>query len=396
MKTFLRLLGFEAKKSFGSLWTLVFLVALLLVNGWQLKEKYHHATASFAGSEMLYEEFYSRWKGPITPEKIREVMAIYGPLREKEIMRTISYQPGSGTYLDTEFEDYRFFGKHFAEEMEYDYLYVNRTIAVSQNAKTLAELFRTCGNDYEYAKTEAVSQAFSGRRIPNFTDTRYIEVWLQNDFSSLLVLIMCLLGLGTVFVTERETEMYMLQRTARFGGKATVAAKLTASTIYILVICVLFFGQDFAVLQLMSGHREALDSPVYAISMLRTTRLNMDIGDFVLWLSTVKTFGILACGWGILLLSCLCRRILGTYIASIGCIVILSLLQEYALLRPWLKWFNPIELLLGRELIWNVIYIDLPGRPVALDTFVLTGIAVTSALLFAAVIWFQPGRPKRR
>ncbi len=396
MKAFLRLLGFEVKKNFASPWLLVFLAALLLVNGWQLKQKYDRTTAAVAGHEALYEEFYSRWKGPITPEKVGDVMAIYGPLREKEIQRTISYHPGSGTYLDTEFDDFRFLGEQFAQEMEYDYLYGNRAVEVCQKAQTLGEVFRQAGNDYELAKTEVTGQAFALRQIPNFADTRYLEVWLSYDFSSLLVLLMCLFGLGTVFVTERETGMYMLQRTARFGGSATVAAKLTASTLYMLIICLLFFAQDFWVLQLLSGHREALSSPVYAIPLLRATRLNMSLGEFVIWLSAVKTLGVLGCGCWTLLLSCLCRRVLSTYLASIGSMVALSLLQEYALLRPGLKWFNPIELLLGRELVWNATYINLLGKPIALDTFVIAGTAVTLGLIFGAVLWCNPGRTERR
>ncbi len=396
MKAFLCLLGFEVKKNFASPCLLVFLAALLLVNGWQLKQKYARATAAVAGHEALYEEFYSRWNGPITPEKIGDVMAIYGPLREKDIQRTISYHPGSGTYLDTEFADFLFFGKQFAQEMEYDYLYGNRAMAICRNAQLLEEVFREAGNGYALAKAEAAGRAFAGRQIPNFADTRYLEVWLNHDFSSLLVLLMCLFGLGTVFVTERETGMYMLQRTARFGGSTTVAAKLTASTVYMLVVCLLFYAQDFGVLQLLSGHREALGSPVYAIPPLRTTRLNMSVGEFVLWLTAVKTLGILACGWGILLLSCLCRRVLSVYIASIGSIAALSLLQEYALLRPGLKWFNPMELLLGRELVWNATYVNLLGKPVALDIFVLLGTAAVLGSLFGAVLWCNPGKAERR
>ncbi len=396
MKAFLRLLGFELKKNFGNPWLLVFLIVLLLINAWQLNQKYDRATSDVAGHEALYEEFYSRWKGPITPEKIGDIMAIYGPLREKEILRTISYLPGSGTYLNTEFDDFLFFGKQFAEEMEYDYLYGNRAIEVCQKAQTLGAFFRQAGNDYELAKTEALATAFTGRQIPNFADTRYLEVWLRYDFSSLPILLMCLFGLGTVFVTERETRMYMLQRTARFGGSATVAAKLTASTLYMLIICLLFYAQDFGMLQLLSGHREALSSPVYAIPLLRTTRLNMSLGAFIIWLTAVKSLGILTCGWLILLQSCLCRRVLSTYIASIGSIVALALLQEYTLLRPWTKWFNPVELLMGRELVWNATYIGIMEQPVPLDIFVATGNAITMGLLLMAVLCHNPGRTERR
>ncbi len=394
MKTFLRLLSFEIKKNFLSPWLLLFLLVMLLVNAWQLGQQYDRATNAVAGHEDLYEEFYSRWKGPITPEKVAEVMAIYGPLRQKCNTQTISYLPGSGTYLDTEYEDYRFFAKEFAEEMEYDYLYVNRAIDICANAKQLSAVHEN--NSCQAAKNEAIAKAFAGRKIPDFADTRYIEVWLHYDFSSLLVLLLCLLGLGTVFVTERETQMYMLQRTAKLGGGATVAAKLIAASGYMLLVCALFYTEDFAVLQYLSGHREALDSPVYAIPLLRTTRLNMTIGRFVLVFSAAKTLGILACGWMILLVSCLCRRVLGAYISSIGTMMALTLLQEVSLGQTWLKWFNPMEAVMVRELIWNASYVELFGRSIPLDVFVLAGIGLTLVLLFLAVLRCNPGCRARR
>ncbi len=396
MSIFSRLLGFEIKKHFLSPWLLLFLAALLLLNGWQLSREYKEATKATANCEALYVEFYARWKGPITAEKVADLMTIYGPLKAKSDMQVLSRLPGSGTYLDTEEEDYRFFSKQFAEEMEYDYLYVNRAAEICTNAKALADAYAQKGNRFVAAKNKAMMEAFTGRSISDFSDTRYIEVWFSYDFSSLLVLLLCLLGLGPMFVSEREAGMYMLQRTARHGGSTTVAAKLTAATGYMLLLCGLFYAEDFLVLQVLSGHAEALRSPVYAIPLLRTTRLNMTIGQFVLWLSSLKTLGILACGWLILLLSCLCRRVLGAYLGSIGAMIALILLQEFALARPWLKLWNPVELLLSRELVWNASYVDFFGFPVPLDCFVLAGNCFVLMVLFGAVLLCNPGRRPRR
>lgn len=395
-KTFLRLLGFEIKKNFLSPWMLVFLAVLLFANGWRLQTEYAKDTQGTAGISWLYETCYDRWQGTITPEIIQDLMSVYGPLNEKEENWTLSNAPGTGTWLDSEEQDWRFLYSQFAEEMKYDYLYVNRAIGIAERAQELSTFYAQAGNRYEAAKNQAIAEAFRGRRISDFTDTRYIETWLNHDYSSMLVSVLCLFGLCTVFVTERETQMYMLQRTAKLGGGATVAAKLTASALFILVVCTLFYGQDFLVLQLLSGHAEALGSPIYAIPALRATGLNMTIGQFILWHSAVKSFGVLGICCVILLLSCLCRRVLTTFVTGFGAILGFALLQEFSQVRPLVKWFNPMELIMVREMICNITFVDIFGIPVRLEYFVLLGIAVTTVLLVLGVLRRNPGRVERR
>lgn len=394
-KTFLRLLGFEIKKNFLSPWMLVFLAALLLTNGWRIQEEYARDTRRTAGIEPLYESFYERWRGTVTPEKIRDLMTLYGPLDEKAERMELSVQPGTGTWLSSEQDDWAFLRFQFAEEMEYDYLYVNRAAGITARAQKLSELCAQAGNRYEAAKNQKIAQAFYGRSIPAFADTRHIETWLAHDFSSLLVSFLCLFGLCTVFVTEQETEMYMLQRTARLGGGATVAAKLTASALFVLAVCVLFYGQDYLTLQLLSGHFEALASPVYAIPALRATGLRMTVGQFILWHSAVKSLGVFGMACGILLLSCLCRRVLTAFAAGFGMILGLALLQEFSQLRPLLKWFNPMESIMVRELLENITFVNVFGIPVRLEHFVLLGMAVTVALLVLGILRWNPGRVER-
>ncbi len=395
-KTFLRLLGFEIKKNFMNPWMLIFLAILLFANGWRLQNEYVEDTQRTAGIEDLYETFYARWQGTITPEKIEDLMSLYGTLNEKEEHMALSNAPGTGTWLDSEYEDWRFLRFQFVEEMEYDYLYINRAIGIAHRAQKLSDIYTQTGNSYDAAKNKAIVKAFSGRSIPSFADTRYVETWLHHDFSSMLVSLLCLFGLCTVFVTERETEMYMLQRTARLGSGATVAAKLTASALFILVVCILFYGQDYLVLQLLSGHYGALESPIYAIPSLRTTGLNMSISQFILWYSAVKSFGVLGISCVVLLLSCLCRRVLPSFVAGFGAILGLALLQELSQVRPLIKWFDPMELIMVREMICNITFVDVFGTPMRLEHFVLLGMTATTVLLVLGILRWNPGRVERR
>ena len=391
--SFLRLLAFEWRKNFLSPWLLIFTVILLLLNGWKLTEEYSKKTAEFAVIDHIYEDFYAQWSGTITAEKIKSLMAVYGPLED---FGSLSFVPGSGTYADTEAGDHRFIFSNFYNEMKYDYLYVNQSIELAQKAKDLAAFYESIGSAYKAAESEAYAKTFQGRSISQFADTRYLEVWLNHDYSSMLVLLLSLFGICTVFVTERETEMYMLQRTAKLGGSSTVTAKLTASAFFILMVCLIFYGQDFLVLQLLSGHWEALSSPVYAIRYLEMTPLRLTIGQFVLWVLGFKTLGILGCGCLILLASCVFKRVLTAFAAGFGGIMMLVVLQEFCRTRTGLKWFNPIELVMVREIVTDTVFVDVFGFPIHLYCFVMAGICLTMVVMVLGILRLNPGRMERR
>ncbi len=395
-KNYIRLLRFEIKKNFINPWILIFLVILLCANGWRLYTEYKEDTKRTDGIEELYETFYERYKGNITPEKVEDLMSVYGHLKEKEENMSLSNAPGTGTYLESEYEDWRFFHFQFAEEMEYDYLYVNRATGITNQAIELYQVYEQAGNKYEAAKNQVIANTFYGRQISDFADTRYIETWLDHDYSSMMIALLCLFGLCSVFVSEKETEMYMLQRTSKLGGGATVAAKMTASAMFVLLICILFYAQDYLVLQLLSGHSEALGSPIYAIPAFRSTGLNMTVGQFIWWYSAVKSFGILIISCTILLLSCLCRRILTTFVTGFGAIAGFALLQELSLLRPLLKWFNPMEAIIIRETVYNITFVNVFGFSIRLEHFIIFGLLVVTVLLVFAILRRNPGRVERR
>lgn len=393
--SFLRLLAFEWRKNFLSPWILLFLAVLLIANGWRLNAEYNNKTAEFADYQASYEDFYSRWSGTITMENIQELMAIYGPLEEKSKNMTMDFSDGSGIYTYSENGDYRFFFSQFAKEMQYDYLYVNQAIAMTQEARELADFYERNENAYKAMESKAYAKTFQNRAIFQFADTRYIEVWLNHDYSSMLVLLLCLFGLCSVFVTERKTEMYMLQRTAKLGCGMTVAAKLTASALYLALVCVLFYGEDFLVLQFLSDHWEALSSPVYAIRNLEATPLNMTIGQFVLWSGGVKLLGIMGCGCLILLCSCLCKRVLTTFVAGFGVSIAMVVLQENCRTRYYLKWLNPMELVTVREIVTDTAFINFFGQPVHLYAFVSVGVLLVMVALILGILRCNPGRMER-
>lgn len=396
MKNFRKLIGFEFRKSFSSPWLLIFLACLLLMNGWKLGAEYADKTTQISTYPQVYGEFYSRWSGDITTQKITELMTIFGPLQPKYEQGSASHVYDPNAYTYSEYSDAHFFATQFYTEMQYDYLYQNEAIRISGNAGTLQKLYADAGNGYEAKKNAAVAEIFKGRAIRQFADTHWVEVWLNHDYSAMLVLLLCLFGLCTVFVTERETEMYMLLRTAKNGGGKTVAAKLTASALFAVAVSVLFFAEDILVPLALSGRPEALSSPVYAIRYLETTPLNMTVGQFLVWTVAVKTLGVLGCGCVILLISCLCRRVLTTFVAGFGALMALTVLQEFCRTRFGLKWFDPMELVIVREIVTETKFVNVLGQPVLLHSFVIGGVLLTMGALYGLILRCNPGAAGRR
>ena len=384
---FWRLVGYECRKAFLNPWMLVFLAVLLVANGWKIQDEYTQKVDRWEEYQDVYEEFYGRYVGTITAEKVSDLMTIYGPLQEKAETTTLStvYDPEAYTY--SEQQDYLFFGTLFYTEMRYDYLYVNEAQRIVIQALELAELYGCVRNSFEVSKNQRIAVDFSGRSIPAFSDTRGYEVLLNYDYSAMLVLLLSIFGLSGIFVTEQESEMYMLLRTTRNGSGATVAAKLTAAVLFVVLVSSLFFLQDFLSVYIAGGRNQALSSPVYALRYFETTPLDMTIGQYFLWAGAVKTLGILACGCVILLVSSLCKQVLTVFFASFGLLLGGVVLQEFCRTQYALKWFNPLELVVVRDIVTEDVFVNVFGFAVPLYVFVIAGVVLTMGLLVAGILY---------
>ena len=100
MKHFLRLVGYECRKAFGNPGIVLFLAALLALNGWKIQDQYHRATGAFDPYKRQYQETYATYSGTITAEKAQKIMTIYRPLDEKlrNMQLKSEYDPNAYTY----------------------------------------------------------------------------------------------------------------------------------------------------------------------------------------------------------------------------------------------------------------------------------------------------------
>lgn len=395
----LRLAGFECRKAFLNPGMLAFFVVLLICNGWKMQDSYAQKTAQWNAYEAQYTQTYEKYSGPITAETAKDLIAVYAPLEEKRNSNTLSFDYDPNAYTFSEAMDERFYRTLFYTELKYDYLYRNEAYRIAKNALELADFYQSAGNHFEAAKNQKIATAFAGRVIPAFADTRGWEVLLEYDYSAMLVLLLCLFALSGVFVTERETDMYMLLRTTPNGSGATVAAKLMAAFGFVVAVCGIFFAQDFLTIYFASPRREALQSPVYALRALESTPLNITVGQYFLWAAVVKTLGIFACCAGLLLISSLFQNLLGAFFTGLAVLLGCVALQEFSRGNVILRWWNPAELIFPRNLIGRDIYVNLLGMPVRLYGLVLTGVTMATAVMIFGIVLRNRGcysRGKRR
>lgn len=394
-RSFFRLVGFECRKAFLNPAMVIFFVVLLLFNGWKISDSYARKIAKWTAYEAQYIETYEKYSGTITAEKIADFMVVYGPLQEKFETRKLNYDYDPNAYTYSEALDEEFYRTLFYNELRYDYLYQNDAYRIVQNALQMAEFYEGVGNSFEAVKNRQIAKDFSGRAIASFSDTRGYEVLLKYDYSAMLVLLFSIFALCGVFVTERETDMYMLLRTTKNGTGITVAAKLTAAALFVIVTCAAFFSQDFLSIYLASPRNTALQSPVYALRALEFTPLAMTVGQYFLWAAAMKTLGILVCCTMILLVSSLFKQTLGAFFTSLALLLGCVALQDFSDGKLPLRWFNPMELVICRELVCRDAFVNVFGMPVRLHSFVLLGVLLVTVAMICGILYCSRGYHNR-
>ncbi len=384
--SFLRLLGYECRKAFWTPVMLIFLMVLLCMNGWRIADSFRQADR-WKEYGKVYSAFYNGYVGEITEEKWTHLTTIYSPLKEKADTMSLSYEYSPDAYTYSEGTDYAFFTQRFYDQMAYDRSYGENAAAWSVNARKFQKLYKQAGNTYGISQMKTLEKTFEGRVISNFTETWSWEVLLTHDYSAMLVLLLSIFALSGVFVTERETDMMMLLRTTQKGGGATVGAKLTAAMLYTLCACILFFGEDFLIVFLMSRRTQALSSPVYTLRFFRMTPLTMTLGQYFLWAAVVKTLGIFFCGWIILLISSLAKQSLTAFFLSFGVLTGCVVLREFSGCAYLLKAFNPMELVVPRDLVRECTFCNFFEMAVPLHIIVLLGCAALALILLGGILY---------
>ncbi len=368
----IRQIYFEFRKHFLRLPLCAAVILFLLLDAFQISGVYQGKSIFSIVPEWRarYESLYPVYGGPITEEKIRDLMAYYRPLKAEGNLR-----PGS------EYEEALMLQKCFVAPLQYAYEYRQNAARIAERALENADFYRQMGNIYDSRKNQQIAEMFSGRRIAELHYTEMYQHYLQYDFSVFLVLLLVIYGLVNVFVLEKETEMELLLQTTVQGKRKSAAAKLLASVLFVIGISLLFWLADFLLFGCLFGSFDGGSCPIYAIEYFETSPLSIPLFFCALGAMALKTVGALVFGMAVLLLSRLCKNALFPFVGSI--FLIGSCLLAYNADLPSVC--NPVSLLVCRELFHRVDFVDLAGIPVQTWQLCL-GTALLMLTVFSAAV----------
>lgn len=389
-----RLIRFEFYKLFWKRSILVVLVLFSVINLLKINNEFHSYSYLADGNgsrswNSVYWQLYENYSGEITTEKINHLLSVYQPLADATADMTASTATDNpNTMTGNVYSDRNILDKYYMQPMEYFYNYRTYASEVAEKAKENAAFYKEHGQTYEVRENSVIYHLYSGRSISTFAYQEMYNYYLNYDFSSILILLLCLYGIIGTFVCEKETQMNMLLLTNPNGGKKTTLAKIVAATLFVIGVAIWFSVLDYIGFALSFGTTEGYNLPLYAISNFSTAAVNCNLLQYSILSAGTRAVGVWTMSMVFLLISMFCRNALVPFVADFGvalCLIITGALQSYSS-NIWLKIINPYSLLANRILFGKTEFIGFADYPIqsflaAIIFAVIVGLTVITAMM---------------
>ena len=367
-----RLIKYEFYKLFCKRSILVVLLLFSVINLFKINSEFHSYSYLADGNDSrswnsVYWQLYENYKGEITAEKINHLLSIYQPLADATADMTASTAKDNLNMMTGNiYSDRNILEKYYVKPMEYFYHYRTYALKVAERAKENVVVYKERGQTYEVRKNSVIYNLYSGRNIKNFAYEEMYNYYLNYDFSGILVLFLCLYGVVSTFVCEKETQMDMLLLTNPNGGKKTTFAKIAAATLFVNSVVVWFSAVDYIGFAYFFGTAEGGNLPLYAISNFSTAAVNCNLWQYSILSAVIRAVGVWTMSMVFLLISMFWRNTLIPFVADFGAalyFIITGASQSY-LSNIWLKIINPYSLLANRILFSKTEFIGFAGYPI--------------------------------
>lgn len=336
----------------------------------------------------VYWQLYPQFSGTMTIDKIDALMEKYRPLEEATADLTASTAlDNPDTMTGNLYSDRNLLDKYYVRPMKYFYNYQSMAEQIAEKARENSLQFQKADNHFEASKNAVIYHQFAGREIPAFGYTEMYNYLVNYDFSTVLIILLCLYAVTTVFVKEKETQMDLLLLTSPRGGIQTCAAKMIAVSAFSSGIVLWFSTLDFIGFCLAFHTAEGGNLPLYAISNFSTSPLNITLLQYVLLSAVVKALGMWSLCMGMLALSMKWKTALFPFALNLSMLLALifqgAACQFYS--NVWEKIWNPYVLLINRILFTKTEFVNcfgypIPGYQAAIFISVLVGILFTAII----------------
>ncbi len=378
----------EFRKNFQRRSLLLVILALSIINAvkigtdYKLNAYYGSPSRETQNEKHAYETLYSKqYKGEITDEKIAEIMDYINSHYTDAVQLNYDKAEDFDKYISgTWFGDYHAY--YFKLYLPYKYFYGYKGYSDKIVAKAVDNIafYKGYGNDYEVIRNYKIAYRYSDREITEFYDTEGAEVYLNYDFSSLLVLLILVYALTPVFLGERQNGMHPIIAISRYGTERTAMAKILSSIVFSAAVTI-WFAALTLFQHAMIYSTDGMNLPLYAIRQFQQTPLSMEIWQFILLDFAMRCLGVIFFTGVILLISALCKSWLTAFGAEIGFIGILVVIYDFF---PRGNFINPVSLLTCRELFTEFNTLKLFNA--AVEEYVVT---IASATVVTATVIFM-------
>ena len=389
-----RLIRYEFYKLFCKRSILVVLILFSVINLFKINNEFHSYSYLADGNDSrswnsVYWQLYEKYSGEIANEKINNLLSVYQPLADATADMTANTATGNpNTMTENVYSDRNILEKYYIQPMEYFYNYRTYALEVAEKAKENALFYKEQGQTYEVRKNSVIYNLYSGRSISTFAYQEMYNYYLNYDFSGILVLLLCLYGIVSTFVCEKETQMDMLLLTNSNGGKKTTLAKIIAATLFVISVAIWFSVLDYIGFALSFGTTEGYNLPLYAVSNFSTAAVNCNLLQYSILSAVTRAIGVWTMSMAFLLISMFWHNALVPFVADFGvalCLIITGASQSYSS-NIWLKIINPYSLLTNRILFGKTEFIGFAGYPIqsffaAIIFAVMVGLTVITAMM---------------
>lgn len=377
----MKIIYYEMRKSWLKIPVALVLLLFTALDFYKIYSECKTHTFRTGAGKNYYYELYGELCGKLDDRKLDNFIKKADSLAE-----TV----GSGVY-SLEYDESLIAGNIFAEYMLFDIVirpeivyctnYAARTNSIAAAAVENYRFYTAIGKTYEARKNAMIYSLYFDRSITEYRSTFWASEFFDYDFSSLLVIILVILGLSSGFTVEKSNKMNSL--IGAYGGYAkTTAAKTISAAVYSLVLTVYFTAFDLAALNVIAGV-DGIKMPLYSIQTLSETPFEFSILTAILLCGAAKFLGTFALSLLILILSKVSSNTVISTALSFGAALVLIALTG---VKRFV--FNPITALSPADFIRDFDVVDVFGYPVLSIYFEIAAVTILCAGLTTVLAFF--------
>lgn len=377
-----QIVNFEWLKMWKKSYIWILLCILIVINSYHIFQIRQNTKTADEGHKKIERQI----EGKITDEKIAFVKDHYR--KYQKIVQEGAYsREGNqkGTYTGYIKGDYNEF-ESFYHRLKEMYEYQGVAEKICGQAKENAFFYEKRNNVSEMEKNLKIYHSFHGRKITDYYEQEDTQVYLEYDFSTLLMAVMLLVSVSGIWIYEKENDMLVLMRCSGTSMAKIIMGKFICMSFMALLFTVIFSVNDYICYRLLFSVR-ALNEPLYSIQDYYTTSFRGSIIQYMLYSVFLKYIAVEFIAFCIFILSYFLRD--GIKVVCIGTGLYAALIGVCVYTR-WLV--NPVALMSNSQYMKKFATVSLASHSY---DYLLAVVCVLCLLILGGLVWILLCRRRR-